>query len=76
MFAAGTRTFSNTTGMTVRCLVRAKDRQHALDDDPRMGQRYENHRLPAVAVRLSGGFSVPRTSISRIANERPTSTLG
>jgi len=40
--------------VTLQRLVIAKYRQHTLDDDPRMGQRHHDHRLPPIAVGVVG----------------------
>src|SRR5215469_8161629 len=41
-------------GMAMRRLVVAENGQYAFDDDPGMRQRHQDHRLPAVAVRVVG----------------------
>ena len=52
--AAGTRTLSKTTSAWPCAPRHSRGRQHALDDDSRMRQRHQDHRLPAVAVRVAG----------------------
>jgi hypothetical protein len=41
-------------GTAVRGPIIAEDRQHALEDGTRMRQRHQDHRLPALAVRVVG----------------------